>query len=652
MISQDTIAKIFDSARVEEVIQDFIPLKKRGVNLLGNCPFHNEKTPSFTVSPVKGIYKCFGCGKAGSSVNFVMDHEQMTYPEALRYLAQKYNIEIEEKEQTPEQKEQQSSRESLQIVNTFAQKYFTNQLLNTDEGKSIALSYFKERGFSEETIEKFQLGYNPDSWGAFTNEAINSGYKIEFLEKAGLTKVKEDKKYDFFKGRVMFPIHNITGKVIAFGGRTLRNDKKIAKYFNSPETELYNKSKVLYGLYFAKKDISKLDNCLLVEGYTDVISLNQRGLENVVSSSGTSLTEGQIRLIKRYTENITILFDGDVAGIKASFRGIDMILKEGLNVRVVLFPEGEDPDSYAKKLSRPELEDFIRDNSKDFIHFKSDLLLKETKNDPIKKAGLIKDIITTISVIEDEVKRSLYMAECAAMFEISEKALYNELNKILRKNFQNDRQKRYREETVSEPPIPHFKEEVEIKYDKPNLKHEETDVIRLLLNYGSKQVVIIQKDEEGNEEELSITASEYIVHSIENDDIKFETEVYQKIYDLFYDSIQREELLDVKKVFLNPNIEIVEAAVSLTSSKYELSLNWKDKHQIYVVTEEMKLKFALEHAILALQLRHVEIQIDIVQEELKKSVSEEITMKLLKKQLGFIEIKKVIGDKLNRVLLK
>ena len=328
MIPQDAISEIFESARVEEVIQDYVTLKKRGVNMIGNCPFHNEKTPSFTVSPTKGIYKCFGCGKAGNSVNFMMEHEQMTYPEALRYLANKYNIEIEEKELSPEQKEQQSSRESLQIVNSYAQKYFTQQLLETDEGKSIGLSYFKERGYSMETIERFQLGYNPDVWNGFTSEALKQGYKEEFLLASGLTKGEPGKRFDFFKGRVMFPIHTITGRVIAFGGRTLRNDKKTAKYFNSPESELYNKSKVLYGLYFAKKDIVKKDVCYLVEGYTDVISLHQRGIENVVSSSGTSLTVEQIKLIKRYTPNITMLFDGDVAGIKASFRGIDMILKE------------------------------------------------------------------------------------------------------------------------------------------------------------------------------------------------------------------------------------------------------------------------------------------------------------------------------------
>ncbi|MDB4088884.1 DNA primase [Flavobacteriales bacterium] len=651
MIGQDTIAQIFESARVEEVIQDYVTLKKRGVNMIGNCPFHNEKTPSFTVSPVKGIYKCFGCGKAGNSVNFMMDHEQMSYPEALKYLANKYNIEIEEKEQSPEQIQAQSSRESLQIVNSFAQKYFTNQLLNTDEGKSIALSYFKERGYTEETINKFQLGYNPGKWGSFTSSAIKEGYKEEYLLKAGLTKGEPNKRFDFFKGRVMFPIHNITGRVIAFGGRILTNDKKTAKYFNSPETELYNKSKVLYGLFYAKKHIVKKNVCLLVEGYTDVISMSQRGVENVVSSSGTSLTENQIKLIKRYTPNITILFDGDLAGIKASFRGIDMILKEGLNVKVVLFPDGEDPDSYAKKLSKPELEDFIEVNAKDFIRFKSDLLLEDAKNDPIKKAELVKEILATIAVISDEVKRSIYMTECSSRFDISERALYNELNKTLRNNFKSER--RNNDYKTDEIPIIEYKEEKQksISLDA-GLEHLEMDIIRLLVNYGDVEVTFHQKNEEGEEEEVVITTADYIIHTLENDEIKFENSVYQKIFNHYSGWVHKEEKIDVKKLFLNTDIEVVEMVVSLSSNKYELSLNWKEKHKIYVSTEDMKLKFALEHSVLALQLKKIEINIQGIQEKLKGIDNEEEMMELLTSQLTYIELKKLISDKLNRVILK
>jgi DNA primase len=651
MIPQDTIAQIFESSRVEEVIQDYITLKKRGVNMIGNCPFHNEKTPSFTVSPTKGIYKCFGCGKAGNSVNFMMDHEQMTYPEALRYLAKKYNIEIEEKEQSPEQMQAQSSRESLQIVNSYAQKFFSDQLLNTDEGKSIALSYFKERGYTEETIDKFQLGYNPGKWDSFTSSAIKQGYKEEFLLKAGLTKGEPNKRFDFFKGRVMFPIHNITGRVIAFGGRILTNDKKTAKYFNSPETELYNKSKVLYGLYYAKQSIVKKNVCLLVEGYTDVISMSQRGVENVVSSSGTSLTEGQIKLIQRYTPNITILFDGDVAGIKASFRGIDMILKEGLNVKVVLFPNGEDPDSYAKKLSKPELEDFIDTNAKDFIRFKSDLLLEDAKNDPIKKADLVKEILATIAVINDEVKRSIYMTECSSRFDISERALYNELNKTLRNNFKSER--RNNDYKTEEVPIIEYKEEQKnsISLDA-GLDHLEKDIIRLLVNYGDVEVVFHQKNEEGEEEEVVITTADYIIHTLENDEIKFESSVYQKIFNHYSEWVHEEMKVDVKKLFLNTDIEVVETVVSLSSTRYELSLNWKEKHNIYVSTEDMKLKFALEHSVLALQLKKIEINIHEIQEKLKGLEDEEEMLNLLTSQLTYIELKKLISDKLNRIILK
>ena len=651
MIPQDTIAQIFESSRVEEVIQDYITLKKRGVNMIGNCPFHNEKTPSFTVSPTKGIYKCFGCGKAGNAVNFMMDHEQMTYPEALRYLAKKYNIEIEEKEQTPEQVQAQSSRESLQIVNSYAQKYFSDQLLNTDEGKSIALSYFKERGYTEETIKKFQLGYNPSKWDSFTSSAIKAGYKEEFLLKAGLTKGEPKKRFDFFKGRVMFPIHNITGRVIAFGGRILTNDKKTAKYFNSPETELYNKSKVLYGLYYAKQSIVKKNVCLLVEGYTDVISMSQRGIENVVSSSGTSLTEGQIKLIQRYTPNITILFDGDVAGIKASFRGIDMILKEGLNVKVVLFPDGEDPDSYAKKLSKPELEDFIDTNAKDFIRFKSDLLLEDAKNDPIKKADLVKEILATIAVISDEVKRSIYMTECSSRFDISERALYNELNKTLRNNFKSERRTNdYKTEDIS---VLEYKEEQKssISLDS-GLDHLEKDIIRLLVNYGDVEVVFHQKSEKEEEEEVVITTAEYIIHTLENDEIKFENSIYQKIFNHYSSWVHEEIKIDVKKLFLNTDIDVVETVVSLSSNKYELSLNWKEKHNIYVSTEDMKLKFALEHSVLALQLKKIEINIQEIQEKLKGIDDDEEMVILLTSQLTFIELKKMISDKLNRIILK
>ena len=428
MIPKETVSQIIETARVDEVVGEYVSLKKRGANLLGLCPFHNEKTPSFTVSPAKGIYKCFGCGKAGSSVNFIMEHEHYTYPEALKYLARKYNIEIEEEELSAEQIQEANEKESLYIVTQFAASYFEEQLWKSENGRAIGLSYFKERGFHETTIEKFKLGFSPDEWEAFTKAALEKGYKLDFLEKTGLSIVKGEKQFDRFKGRVMFPIQNISGRVIGFGGRTLSADKKTAKYLNSPESEIYHKSKVLYGLNFAKKSIVENDNCYLVEGYTDVISFHQNEVENVVSSSGTSLTAEQIKLIKRYSSNITILFDGDAAGIKAAFRGIDMILEEGMNVKVIAFPEGEDPDSYAKSHSSEELKKFLKNNAVDFIRFKTTLLLEETTNDPIKRAGLIKEIVQSIALIPEPISRSVYLQECSKLLEIDEQSLLSELN--------------------------------------------------------------------------------------------------------------------------------------------------------------------------------------------------------------------------------
>ncbi len=650
MIPQETIQQIFETAIIEEVVGDFVSLKKRGVNYLGNCPFHNEKTPSFTVSPAKGIYKCFGCGKGGNSVNFIMDHEQLTYPEALKYLADKYNIEVEEEELSPEQIQKQSSRESLYIVHNFAKEYFVEQLLHTDEGKSVGLSYFKKRGFTQETIEKFQLGYNPEKWDLFTQEALKQGYQLDYLEKAGLTKTKGDKHFDFFRGRVMFPIHNLTGKVIGFGGRTLVTDKKVAKYFNSPENEIYNKSKVLYGLYYAKKSIVQEDVCFLVEGYTDVISLAQTGIENVVASSGTSLTTDQIRLIKRYTPNITILYDGDFAGIKASFRGIDMILKEEMNVRVVLFPEGEDPDSYAKKLNKEELDAFIAENTKDFIKFKADLLLADAQNDPIKKADIVNDIITTISLINNEVKRSLYIAECAQIFEISEKALYNELNKILRKNFQKEN-KSTSEDFQGAPPSQYEIEQEKPKEDK-TCEHQEKDIIRLLLNYGSEPIELTIINDDGKEEVVSVTAAEYIIHELSADDISFENETFQYIYSEYLSAFEKEEMLSSKVFFQSDNQKILDLCISLTESPYMLSENWREYHQIYVTTEDKRLKFAIEHAVLALKAKKVDLYIMELQEKLKEAIDEDELNDVLAEQIQYITIKKTIADKLNRVVLK
>ncbi|WP_446751468.1 DNA primase [Tenacibaculum sp. L6] len=431
MITQQTIDKVFETARVEEVIGEFVQLKKSGSSFKGLSPFTDERTPSFMVSPVKQIWKDFSTGKGGNAISFLMEHEHYTYPEAIRWLAEKYNIEIEETEQSDEQKQQMNERESMFLVSKFAKDYFHDVLMNTQNGRAIGLSYFKERGFREDTIEKFDLGYCKDEWDNFTKAALDKGYDLKYLKSTGLTIVKEggaeDRKFDRFKGRVMFPIHSMSGRILGFGGRILTNDKKAAKYLNSPESEIYHKSKILYGLYQAKKEIAKEDNCFLVEGYTDVISFHQSGIENVVASSGTALTPDQIRLVNRLTKNITVLFDGDAAGIRASLRGIDLILEQGMNVKVVTFPEGEDPDSFAKAHSNADLKQYLAEKSQDFIEFKVSLLMKEAANDPVKKAGLIRDIVTSISKIPDGIQREVYVQECARIMDISEQVLFSEL---------------------------------------------------------------------------------------------------------------------------------------------------------------------------------------------------------------------------------
>ena len=433
MIDKQTVDKILDAAQIVDVVSDFVTLRKRGVNYIGLCPFHDEKTGSFTVSPAKGIFKCFGCGKGGGPVHFIMEHEQLDYVSALKYLAKKYHIEVVEKELTPEEQQSQSDREAMFALNTWAQSYFTQQMNNTDDGRAIGLSYFRSRGFTDETIAKFGLGYCLDKSDAMTMTALNAGYKADFIEKCGLGSRRDNGTwYDRFRGRVIFPVHTLSGKVVAFGGRVLKKDDKTAKYVNSPESEIYHKSNELYGIYFAKQSIVKQDRCFLVEGYTDVISMHQAGITNVVASSGTSLTPGQIRLIHRFTPNITVLYDGDAAGIKASIRGIDLLLEEGMNVKVVLLPDGEDPDSYAQNNNASDFIDFIDKNQVDFIRFKIQLLLNEIGNDPIKKAGLIQDVVHSISLIPDNITRSVYAKECAIQLDIDEKVVLAEIQKILR----------------------------------------------------------------------------------------------------------------------------------------------------------------------------------------------------------------------------
>lgn len=605
MISRDTIEKIYQTAVIEDVIGEFVHLKRSGSTYKGLSPFANEKTPSFYVVPSKNIYKDFSSGKGGNVVDFLMQHEKFSYPEALRWLAAKYNITIEEDQQTEEQQQEKSEREQLSIVTEFAAKYFREQIQESEEGRAIGLSYFKERGFRDDIIEKFQLGYCPDKWDAMTKAALEAQYKLEYLIKAGLTRERDGVPYDFFRGRVMFPIHNISGKVIAFGGRTLKAEKEIAKYFNSPESELYLKSNVLYGLNFAKNAIVKHDMCYLVEGYTDVISMHQAGVENVVASSGTSLTEGQIRMIKRYTPNITILYDGDSAGIKASFRGIDMILKEGMNVRVLLFPDGDDPDSFARKHSTTEIQEFIASNAKDFITFKTSLLLEDAGNDPVKRSALIRGIVDSIALIPDGITRSVYVQQCSRLLNMQEQVLLTELNKAIVAQVKKGK----KDDVPEEMPLldESFYDGVpssETK-DELSLYYQEKDFVRLLLTYGEKPIAITITNEDGHEETHNVSVAEYLISNIQEDEIEFEHEVYNKILKEYIEFIYREEIPETTTFTNNEDNAISSESSTLLVPKYALSENWL-RHNIYPEHEDTLLRKATKDCVFWLKVRKVQ----------------------------------------------
>lgn len=646
MIPKDTIQQIFDAARIEEVVGDFVNLKKRGANLLGNCPFHNEKTPSFTVSPAKGIYKCFGCGAAGSPVTFIMEHEHKTYPEALRYLAKKYHIELVEEEQTPEQLAQYNERESMLQLSEFAAKYFEEQLWETEKGKAIGLSYLTERGISTKMIKKFQLGYSPDDWTVFSDHALKNAYSLDLLQKTGLTIVREaDKRSDRFKGRVMFPIHNMTGQVIAFGGRALTNDKKQAKYLNSPESELYHKSKVLYGIAFARNEIAKQDNCFLVEGYTDVISLFDAGVENVVASSGTSLTTDQIKLIKRFTPNITILYDGDFAGIKAGLRGIDMILAEGMNVKVVLFPEGEDPDSFARSHRSNEVMDYITQEAQDFISFKTNMLSAEAQNDPIKRAGLIKEIIQSISVIPDPITRQVYVKECSTLMQMPEQTLLNELNKNLRSKFKEGFQGEGPRDIGSLPPQP--KQLVPDSNLRSKLSFQEENLARLLIEFGHSTFNYPTASGEVNE--LNVAA--VIIDQIEMDHLVFENPVFREIYQEFVEALEKEEFKKFSYFVNHPNPNVAKFCIDIMSNPYELSPNWFDKKQIVVKSEKDNLKMSVLKSILSYKSSVLEKSILELRQELKDADDEKM-MEILNRIGKKENQKKILSEELGRTVLK
>jgi DNA primase len=646
MIKQETKELIIETARIEEVVSDFVTLKKRGVNFIGNCPFHDEKTPSFTVSPAKGIYKCFGCGKGGYSVNFIMEHEQLSYPDALRHIAKKYNIEVEEKKLTPEELEKANKRESLLIVSQYANEYFQKQLHETKEGKAIGLSYFKEREINSEMISKFQLGYNPDSWDAFTKQALNDSYKKQYLEESGLSIFNEKKSFDRFKGRVMFPIHSISGKVVGFGGRTLKEDKKSAKYLNSPESDIYHKRNVLYGIYFAKQQIVKNDNCFLVEGYTDVIAMHQIGLENVVASSGTALSPKQIKLIERFTKTITIIFDSDPAGIKASFRGIDLILQAGMNVKVVLFPQGEDPDSYSKKHGSQNTKEYIEENRTDFLAFKINLLKEDSKNDPVKKVEMIKEVIKSLSLIPDPITQEVYIKESSLILDVSEQQIRQEVR--ANKTFIQNR-------TTSKPAP---KKEIQSKTSVKKAYHQEQNVIRFLLSYGDKILVfcdIIEEISEAGNKKIrkdyhEVSVAQFIIDELSGQNLLFEDPNFQIIFNTFEEYLKKGQLPHQDIFLKNENPKISQATIDTIFSKYSLSEKWK-KHGIHTVTEDMQLKQAAESVVYAFKIIKIEITIE-EKRKLLENLELDEQLNMMKSINQHLQIKKEISKKLGRIILK
>ena len=653
MIPHDTITQIFDAARVEEVVGDFVALKRRGSNFIGLCPFHNERTPSFNVSPTKGIYKCFGCGKAGNSVNFVMEHEKFTYPEALRYLAKKYHIEIQEEVETAEQLADKSAREGLLAITDFAARFFADQLFNTDEGLSVGLSYFHSRSFSDDTIREFQLGYSPEEWDAFTKHALKSGFSNDMLEKSGLSINKDGRLYDRFRGRVMFPIHSQAGRVIGFGGRIMTSDKTRPKYVNSPESEIYNKSKVLYGISFAKHSIAANDMCFLVEGYTDVISMYRAGVQNVVSSSGTSLTVDQIRLIKRYTPNITILYDGDPAGIKASFRGIDMILEQGMNVKVVLFPDGEDPDSYARTRRGAEVQEFIQQNAKDFIHFKIDLLLSETGRDPLKRVAVLKDFIESISLIPDQLTRLAYVKESADRMQMDEKAILNELNKLLRKKFTQKAGSIPTEtEEIDNLFAPEPAEQQQQSFNELSTDEIEREIIRQLLLYGDDEIETNYPDPENGEPvKNKVKAARFIINDIKADELDFSNTQYQLIFNTCVEELKNNPDIDYRKLTNHPDNEISGPVIDLIATKYTFSPNW-EKRKIRLLQEHEVLDFLIPNSILSFKSKRVRQILKELLEKIKNAESDDVSIDLQKQFINAKRIANLIdGGQLGRTIL-
>ncbi len=654
MISKATIDTVFETARVEEVIGDFVQLKRAGSNFKGLSPFSDERSPSFMVSPVKQIWKDFSSGKGGNSVAFLMEHEHFTYPEAIRYLAKKYNIEIEETVQTDEEKANTDVRESMYLVSEYAQKYFHDTLLNSDEGKAIGYSYFKERGFTNETIKNFSLGYSPETWDAFSQDALGKGYKLEFLESTGFTIVKEEKLIDRFRGRVMFPIQSMSGRILGFGGRILSNDKKAAKYLNSPESDIYHKSKVLYGIFHAKQAIAKQNNCFLVEGYTDVIQFNQVGIENVVASSGTALTPDQIRLINRLTKNITVLFDGDAAGLRASIRGIDLILEEGMNVKVCAFPDGEDPDSFARKTPYEELVLYLENNSKDFIQFKASLLMDEAKNDPVKKAGLIRDMVTSISKIPDRIQREIYIQECSRIMDISEQVLVSTLAQLIQKDAIETGKKIKQDQKSFEI----IKNEISVEVEKIDILNQlERKIIEILLLYGFKTVefedVLMKTNEDGEIKDF-IENKEYLVYqrvylSLQEDEVELANPFFRAIYVNLIEYFHQNEHFNIEQYLMQLPPEFAQEVTDILMEDEKLTLHDWEGQNIFVKQKEQNISQYVSETILTLRWYLV----DRLIEEIKGTISSEAdsdNSEPLSLAMDYYKLINSFSNKLGRVM--
>ena len=651
MISKNTIDQVYETARVEEVIGDFVGLKKSGTNFKGLSPFTQERSPSFMVSPVKQIWKDFSSGKGGNVVAFLMEHEHFSYPEAIRYLAKKYNIEIEETEQTDAEKEKLNERESMFLVAEYANSYFKETLWEASEGKAIGLTYFKERGFTDKTIKKFDLGYSPQEKDAFSKSALKNGFQLDFLEKTGLTIVNENYQADRFRGRVMFPIKSLSGRVVGFGGRILGDNKKTAKYLNSPESEIYHKSKVLYGIYEAKQSIAKEDVCYLVEGYTDVIQMVQSGVTNVVSSSGTALTELQIRLIQRLTQNIVVLFDGDAAGLRASLRGIDMILAQGMNVRVCSFPEGEDPDSFAKKNSQEAIELFFKDNSKDFIQFKASLLLEDAVNDPVKKAATIRDIVESISKIPDPIKQEVYVQSCAQIMNISENVLFSALAQLSKKA-QNTKSKTVQKEESFRV----VNNEVPQSFNIDHTFELERQIITILIMYGDREetfkesILSFSEEEEIEEEikEVKVKVFEKIFLDLQQDEIELANRNFKTLFYLLIQHFQIEAQISIDNLIPTLDVELSSLVSNILMNDEQHQLHHWEKKNIFVKSKDSQISQLVNETILTLRKLLIDKKIEELQEQVKDN--DEHHAQILEDVMSYYQLKKVVSRKLNRVI--